>query len=89
MTRGSYTVAGWRNGEDERLMAGIRGNHRKGFIICIYHDKVAGRGLVTCYLYVDDVPEVEDPLGDESKEGKHNTGQGQQHKYHQLQVTYR
>jgi len=39
LSRGSYTVAGWRNGEDEKLMAGIRSSHRKGFIICIHHDK--------------------------------------------------
>jgi len=35
-------VAGWRNGDDEKLMAGIRANSRKGFIICIQHDKGKG-----------------------------------------------
>ena len=39
--RGSYTVAGWRCVEDERLVGAIKGTNRKGFIICIQHDKVA------------------------------------------------
>jgi hypothetical protein len=38
--RGSYTVAGWRCVEDERLVGAIKGTNRKGFIICIQHDKV-------------------------------------------------
>ena len=39
-------MAGWRNGEDEKLMAGIRGSNRKGFIICIHHDKVGRSKLL-------------------------------------------
>lgn len=42
LVRASYTVAGWRNGDDERLMAGVKGLQRKGFILCINHDKSKG-----------------------------------------------
>ena len=41
--RGSYTVAGWRCTEDERLVAGIKGTNRKGFILCVQHEKVRYR----------------------------------------------
>ena len=38
--RGSYTVAGWRSGDDEKLMSSFRGNRKKGFVLCIQKDKL-------------------------------------------------
>ena len=36
-------MAGWRCTEDERLVAGIKGTNRKGFILCVQHEKVRYR----------------------------------------------
>lgn len=43
LVRASHTVAGWRNGDDEKLMAAILGHFRKGFIISVTSDKAGSK----------------------------------------------